>query len=166
MLKNTDDAVLEWHSPALCSSRLIRPDGYAVYRHDGSPFGFFLEYDRGTMSMAKYYAKFSAYYTYLEQALFEGHYNGMPTVLVVTTAITAEIRIIRAAREVSVGREIELPLLVTCEWRVRDPRYTDGLLGHICSGHMRIGSTAFCGGSVWRKPLVFEGVTTPPRLRQ
>lgn len=126
--KGNKDGVGEWRSPAACSNRLIRPDGYAVYRYNGVPFGFFLEYDRGTMSMAKYYAKFAAYYTYMERGLFERDYEGMPTVLVVTTDVAAESRIVRAAREVSVGRETHLPLLVTCEWRLRDSRNTDGLL--------------------------------------
>lgn len=143
-----DDAVLEWRSPVLCSNRLIRPDGYAVYCRDGAPFGFFLEYDRGTMKLRQYYAKFSAYYTYLEQGLFERHYDGMPTVLVVTTDIAAEKRVLRAARVVSVGREIDLPLMVTCEWRVRDSRNSDGLLGSIWGRCERVQAGSSRGLSV------------------
>lgn len=126
--RSHDDAVVEWRSPAMCSNRLIRPDGYAVYRHDGRQFGFFLEYDRGTMSMAQYYAKFTAYYTYMERGLFERDYNGMPTILVVTTDIGAEHRIARAVHEVSEGREMQLPIRITCEWRLRNANNADGLL--------------------------------------
>ncbi|MFN8472759.1 MAG: replication-relaxation family protein [Anaerolineae bacterium] len=126
-----DDAVVEWRSPALCSSRLIRPDGYAIYRHDGTQHGFFLEYDRGTMSMAQYYAKFAAYYTYMQRDLFARDYNGMPTILVVTMDLTAERRIARAVSQISEGRDVQLRVWLTCEWRLQNARNADRLIDRI-----------------------------------
>jgi hypothetical protein len=49
----------------------------------------------------------------------------------VTTDTAAEELIARAARAVAVGRGPALPLLLTCRWRIDDPRNPDGLLGPI-----------------------------------
>jgi hypothetical protein len=126
------DAVLEWRSAAACSGRRVRPDGYSMIRRRSELYGFFLEYDRGTMSVRDYNAKWSGYYDYLESRAYERDYDGFPTILVVTTDRTAEERIARSVLAASVGRYPTLPILLTCGWRIDlDPSNPDGLLGRI-----------------------------------
>ncbi|MFN8473900.1 MAG: replication-relaxation family protein [Anaerolineae bacterium] len=126
-----DDALVEWRNAVACSQRLIRPDGYGLYRRDGNEFGFFLELDRGTMKTRQYYAKFAAYYAYLEHRLFERDYDGMPTVLIVTTDAEAEDRMAYALRQMSTARSSFLPALLTTAWRLEDHQHADGLLSPI-----------------------------------
>jgi hypothetical protein len=126
------NAVLEWLNAAACSRRRVRPDGYGMLQCSGGACGFFLEYDRGTMSTRDYAAKWNGYYHYLESHAYERDYHGFPTILVVTTDRTAEERIARSVRAASVGRWLHLPVLLTCQWRIdRDPSNPDGLLGAI-----------------------------------
>lgn len=127
-----DDALVEWRNSAACSRRYLRPDGYGIYRHRGKLYGFFLEYDRGTMNARDYHDKFAAYFEYLASGRFQRDYDGFPTILMVTTDYGAEERIASAARSAAVGRGVDLPLLLTCEWRLdRDPGSRHGLLGCI-----------------------------------
>jgi Replication-relaxation len=42
------DLLAEWRSAAACERRHCKPDGYGCYVRDGVPYGFFVEYDRGT----------------------------------------------------------------------------------------------------------------------
>jgi Replication-relaxation len=127
-----DEALLEWRNAAACCRRHLRPDGYGLYRRGGRLYGFFLEYDRGTMSARDYLQKFAAHFDYLTTGGFNRDYEGFPTILVVTKDRTAEERIARAAGAAAVGRGASLPLLLTCEWRIRsDPRNPEGLLGPI-----------------------------------
>lgn len=126
-----DDAMLEWQNATACTRRYLRPDGYGVYHRNGRRFGFFLEFDRGTMNRRDYFKKLSAYYDYATSRRFEQDYHGYPTILIVTTSNGAEDRIARVARAAAIGRNVALPLLVTCQWRVRDPSNCDGLLGRI-----------------------------------
>jgi hypothetical protein len=129
------DAVLEWRNAAACSRRRARPDGYGMIRRSGEAYGFFLEFDRGTMSARGYGAKWSGYYQYHESRAFERDYDGFPTILVLTTDNPAEERIARSARAASIGRATPLPVLLTCEWRITDdPSNPDGLLGSIWRG--------------------------------
>ena len=129
------DALLEWRNAAACSRRRVRPDGYGMIRYRGEMYGFFLEYDRGTMSARDYSAKWAGYYDYRDSRAYERDYDGLPTILVVTTDKTAEERIARSTRAASVGRSPPLPILLTCEWRVsRDPANRNGLFGRIWRG--------------------------------
>jgi hypothetical protein len=126
------DAILEWRSASACSRRRVRPDGYAMVRHRGELHGFFLEYERGTMSARDYAEKWSVYYDYRESRAYELDYNGFPTILVVTADNRSEERIARSARAASVGRPGSLPILLTCEWRINgDPSNPYGLFGPI-----------------------------------
>lgn len=126
-----DDALVEWRNAAACCRRPVRPAGYGLYRHAGQLYGFFLEYDRGTMSARDYREKFSTYHTYLAGRRCERDYDGFPTILVVTSDNAAEERIARAARAAAVGRGTSLPLLLTCRWRIDDRRDSRGLLGPV-----------------------------------
>ena len=134
-----DEALVEWRSAAACCRRPVRPDGYGIYRHAGQLLAFFLEYDRGSMSARDYHRKFATYHDYRASGRYERDYDGFPTILVVTTDTTAENRIARAALEAAVGRGPLLPLLLTCRWRINDPRNPRGLLG-----------------PVWREPVSDE----------
>ena len=129
--QGSDDALVEWRNAAACTRGHLRPDGYGLYRHAGQLYGFFLEYDRGTMSARDYLAKFAAYHEYRASGRFQRDYLGFPTVLVVTSDNSAEERIARAVRTAAIGRGPALPLLLTCEWRLADPRNPYGLLGQV-----------------------------------
>jgi hypothetical protein len=124
-----DDALVEWRNAAACSRGHVRPDGYGLYRNDGQLYGFFLEYDRGTMSGRDYRAKFAAYYAYWASGRFERDYDGFPTLLVVTIDPGAEERIARAIRSAAVGWSQPLPALLTTTGRIA--AHPDGLLGPI-----------------------------------
>jgi hypothetical protein len=127
-----DDALVEWRGAAGCSRRHVRPDGYGVYRHDGRLYGFFLEYDRGTMSARDYRGKFGAYHAYWASRRFERDYDGFPTILVVAVNDAAEQRIAEVVSTAAIGRAPGLPVLLTAEWRIgRDPTNPRGLLGPI-----------------------------------
>lgn len=127
----SQDALVEWRNAAASSRRHVRPDGYGLYRHAGQLYGFFLEYDRGTMGIQDYLEKFAAYYEFLGTRSFERDYEGFPTILVVTIDNATEERIGRAARVAAVGRGVKLPLLLTCQWRIDHDRNPHGLLGPI-----------------------------------
>jgi Replication-relaxation len=140
-----DEAVVEWQNAAACSRRHLRPDGYGVYRRGTRYDGFFLEYDRGTMNARDYFKKFGAYYRYGVMRRFERDYNSYPTVLVVTSDNSAEERIARVARAARDGRSCEVPLLLTCQWRINDAANSEGLLGRI----WREPSSGFNGRLCW-----------------
>jgi len=126
-----DDALILWRNARECARGYLRPDGYGLYRQESQLYGFFLEYDRGTMGFAAYLEKFATYYRYFERGSYREHYTGFPTVLVVARDNAAEERIARATRLAAVGRGVKLPLLITCEWRIADPRNLSGLIGPI-----------------------------------
>ena len=80
-----------------------------MVRHQGEHYGFFLEYDRGTMSARDYAEKWAVYYDYRDSRAYELDYNGFPTILVVTNGNPAEERIVRSVRAASIGRATPLP---------------------------------------------------------
>jgi Replication-relaxation len=124
-----DDALLEWRGPAACARGRVRPDGYGLYRHAGHLYGFFLEYDRGTMRPGEYRAKFAAYHDAWASGRFEREYDGLPTILVVTSGPGPERRIAGAIAAAGVGREPPLPVLLTTTGRIESDR--SGLPGPI-----------------------------------
>lgn len=127
--RGSDDALLEWRNAAACARSSVRPDGYGLYRQGGKVYGFFLEFDRGTMSVHGYLKKLAAYYDYWESDRFTRDYVGFPTILFVTTSYAAAQRFARAARLALIGRQGALPLLLTTQDRVHDESNPDGLLG-------------------------------------
>lgn len=124
-----DDALVEWRNASACSRGYLRPDGYGLYRRGGQLYGFFLEYDRGTMSLRGYLKKFATYVDYWASGRFARDYAGFPTILVVTTTYAAEVRIAAAARLASVSRARRLPVLLTSQARIQSNPL--GLLGPI-----------------------------------
>lgn len=127
----SDDAMEEWQNAAACSRRYLRPDGYGVYRRHGVSYGFFLEFDRGTMNARDYFKKFRAYYHYGVSGRFVRDYQGYPTILFVASSNSGEERVARVARAAAVGRPAQLPLLLTCRWRIEESSTLDGALGPI-----------------------------------
>jgi len=74
-------ALVEWRNAAACVRGRFRPDGYGLLRRGGRLFGFFLEYDRGTMRGRNYGRKFDAYHRYRERGQFARDYEGFPAIL-------------------------------------------------------------------------------------
>ncbi|HET8630722.1 MAG TPA: replication-relaxation family protein [Thermomicrobiales bacterium] len=124
----TGTALVEWRNAAACARGLVRPDGYGLLRRGGRLFGFFLEYDRGTMRHRDYARKFAAYHRYRERGLYARDYEGFPALLVVTIP-AAEGRIAGAVRDAAIGRGPPLPVLLTTGARLeREPL---GMLGPV-----------------------------------
>jgi hypothetical protein len=95
----------------------MRPDGYGLLRVAHREYGFFLEFDRGTIRPEALRAKFAAYKRYMSSPRAARDFTGFPTILVVTSGPSSEQRILDAARAVFIGEERKLPILVTTvEW--------------------------------------------------
>ncbi|HEY8691556.1 MAG TPA: replication-relaxation family protein, partial [Chloroflexota bacterium] len=123
--------LVEWQNAHECCHWPVHPDGYGTLRVRGRDRGFFLEFDRGTMSARDYFAKLSAYYDYRDSRLFERDYDGFPTILFVTTADPGERRFARAAKAAAVVRGAALPMFLTTNWRITNETNPAGLLGAI-----------------------------------
>jgi len=124
------DELSEWRSEAACERRRCKPDGYGLYRREGVSYGFVLEYDRSTESAGKYAAKFGAYYRYRDSGQAARDYDGLPTILFVTTSASAEDRIARQAYRTWYSRgTAPLPVLLTTTERIS--RLAQGVLGPI-----------------------------------
>ncbi|HVC31903.1 MAG TPA: replication-relaxation family protein [Chloroflexota bacterium] len=125
-------ALVEWRNAAACARGRVRPDGYGLYCHGQQGYGFFLEYDRGTMGERALLTKFSAYYDYRDSGRYRRDYVGFPTILVVAVDNAAEERLARAAQYAAIGRPLPIRALLTTEWRVSSDRESHaGLLGRI-----------------------------------
>ncbi len=123
-----DHEVEEWRSAAACAQGRVRPDGYGIYRCGEERYGYYMEWDRGTMGRASYIRKFRAYLELRESGRYERDLAGFPTILVVTEDPSSEARIDGAVRAACAGA-CRLPVLLTTGGRVEaDP---DGLLGEI-----------------------------------
>ena len=124
------DELSEWRAAAACERQRCKPDGYGLYTRDGVGYGFLLEYDRGTESARKYAAKFRAYYRYRNSGQAARDYDGLPTILFVTTSASAEDRIAEQAYRAWFSRGAEpLPVLLTTTAHIR--KQMEGILGPI-----------------------------------
>ncbi|MDP9383215.1 MAG: replication-relaxation family protein [Chloroflexota bacterium] len=123
-----DHVVEEWRGAAACAWGRVRPDGYGIYRRGEERYGFYLEWDRGTMGEAGYMRKFRAYLDLRESGRYERDLIGFPTILVVTENRSCELRIDKAVRATCAGVD-QLPVLLTTRGRVEADR--DGLLGEV-----------------------------------
>jgi hypothetical protein len=93
-------------------------------------YGFLLEYDRGTESARKYAAKFGAYYRYRDSGQAARDYEGLPTILFVTTSERAEDRIAEQAYRAWYARGTEaLPVLLSTTLRLSG--HPESVLGPI-----------------------------------
>jgi hypothetical protein len=94
--------LIEWRNAAASAHGRVRPDGYGLLRIGQREYGFFLEYDRGTVRTTSLRAKFAAYDRYRMSARAEREYDGFPDILVVTAG-GAEDRITDAIASVACG---------------------------------------------------------------
>jgi hypothetical protein len=72
--RGSNDKVTQWDNSAACSRKILRPDSYVDYRHGDRIYGFFIKYDRGTMSYHDLCAKFAIYAGYMERELYQRDY--------------------------------------------------------------------------------------------
>jgi hypothetical protein len=105
-------ALVEWQNAAACAHGRLRPDGYGVIRLGKREYGFFLEFDRGTVRSAALRAKFANYLRYRASARAAREYDGFPCLLVVTENPAAERRCMAALARVVDG-QIEPAVLFT-----------------------------------------------------
>jgi hypothetical protein len=125
-----DDAMQSWRSAAACARGRCRPDGYGVYRRDGTLHGFFLEYDRGTERSRQYAAKIATYYRFRDSGAAAREFSSFPTILVVTTSVTAEERFAwQATLAARQKGSTPLPILVTTTRHIAS--HVEGVLGPI-----------------------------------
>src|SRR6266700_2727348 len=101
-------ALVEWRNAAACAHARLRPDGYGVLRLGQRYYGFFLEFDRGTVRSAPLRAKFGAYHRYLASARAASDFDGPPSILVVTAGPGAEDRVVDAVLAGDVGQQRRL----------------------------------------------------------
>jgi hypothetical protein len=91
----------------------MRPDGYGLLRAGPHEFGFFVEFDRGTVHPAALRAKFAAYHRYMSRPQAALEYDGFPTLLVVASGPASEQRVVEAVRAISALEGGSLSVLVT-----------------------------------------------------
>jgi len=108
-----DGCLLEWRNATACARGRSRPDGYGLLQLGRREHGFFLEFDRGTVHAAALRAKFAAYHRHQSGGGASRDYDGLPTILVVTTGPGSEQRIVDALRATAAGRGSRLAVLVT-----------------------------------------------------
>lgn len=91
----------------------IRPDGSGVLVRGADSSAFLLEYDRGTLDVGDYRAKFDGYFRYFARRGWEDDFPGEPVLLFVCSDDRAEERVALALRTLAP----DLPVLMTTEWR-------------------------------------------------
>jgi hypothetical protein len=128
-----DGLLAEWRNAAACAHGRVRPDGYGLLRLGRREYGFFLEFDRGTVRPAALRAKFAAYHRYRASARAVRDYDGFPTILVVTHGPGAENRVADAVLAADGGQAAPLGVLIT----------TAELLARVDGGLF---------GPIWRTP--------------
>jgi hypothetical protein len=84
---NDYDCKQEYRAPGLGKdiTKRFRPDGYLRFYYHDNPFGFFLEYDRSTMTLGRFTAKVRSYIEFQNLEYYR-HRFGLPEfrVLVIT----------------------------------------------------------------------------------
>jgi hypothetical protein len=142
------DQLVDWRGAAGCERRHCKPDGYGSYVRNGVPYGFFLEFDRGTESARAYSAKLRAYYLYRDSGQAARDYQGFPTLLFVTTESRAEQRIAEHAYRAWSIRDCEpLPILITTTDQIAS--HPQGILGAIWRTPEPARASAPCARIFW-----------------
>jgi hypothetical protein len=81
------DCTQEYLAPGMGKNitKKFRPDGYLRFYYHANPFGFFLEYDRATMTLGRFTAKGDSYIEFQKLGYYR-HRFGLPEfrVLVIT----------------------------------------------------------------------------------
>jgi len=101
------DCTQEYRAPGLGKNitKKFRPDGYLRFYYQKNPFGFFLEYDRATMTLGRFTKKMDSYIEFQKLGYYR-HRFGLPEfrVLVITKT---EVRLHNLKRAVeAVDRSI------------------------------------------------------------
>jgi Replication-relaxation len=89
-------ALLEWQNATACGQGRVRPDGYGLIRLGRREYGFFVEFDRGTVRPSALRAKFAAYVRYRASERAAREYDGFPSLLVVSEHPGGERRAMEA----------------------------------------------------------------------
>jgi hypothetical protein len=108
-----EGALLEWRNAAACVWGRMRPDGYGLLRLGPREYGFFVEFDRGTVHPRALRSKFAAYHRYKSTPMAARYFDGFPITRVTTTGPAGEQRVLEAVRAVCVGEASRVPVLVT-----------------------------------------------------
>jgi len=124
--------LVAWHNAAVCATPFVRPDAYGLYRCRGLEYGFFFEYDRGTMSVRDLIKKFKRYQAYKESQHYAQLDGRFPVVLVVTTSPTSEHRVLSAIRVASRACDGKIHVLVSTIERIEAAPL--GMLGTVWRG--------------------------------
>jgi Replication-relaxation len=125
-------ALVEWWNAAAHAHGRLRPDGYGILLLGRDEYGFFLEFDRGTVRSAPLRAKFVAYHRYLASARAVREFDRPPSIVVLTAGPGAEDRVADAVMAAEGGQPRRLPVLLTtmdllttaghgpfdCVWRI------------------------------------------------
>ena len=125
------DGLIHLQTEAEVSDSEFRPDAYGVYRLDGWPRGFFLEFDRGTENRRDYREKLEAYYRHRRVAERINLYvGGFPALLFVTADEKAERRFGDTARRLARERR-PLTIWLTTVRRIHAEDNRFGVIGQI-----------------------------------
>jgi hypothetical protein len=141
-----DGALVEWRNAAACAHARMRPDGYGIVRLGRREYGFFLEFDRGTVRPAALRAKFASYHRYRVSGRAAREYDGFPTILVVTRGPGAEDRVAEAVHTTDAGQAKPLRLFLT----------TMEFLARVDGGPF---------GPIWRTPFMADRRHSWPECR-
>jgi Replication-relaxation len=87
-----EGALLEWRKATACAWGRMRPDGYGLLRLGRREYGFFVEFDRGTVYPRALTSKFAAYLRYGYAAAPGGPRARMRTMRGATSLVTGRCR--------------------------------------------------------------------------
>ena len=125
--------------------RSVHPDAFGVLKRNGTPWPFFLEWERRAVRPSTMAARLAPYLRYYSSDRPADDHGAQPAVLVVLRDDVTAINFLRVARERMTEARVEVPLLVSHE----------GLLER--EGPL---------GRAWRTPDGWEAVRALPESRE
>ena len=125
--------------------RSVHPDAFGVLKRNGTPWPFFLEWERRAVRPSTMAARLAPYLRYYSSDRPADDHGARPAVLVVLRDDVTAINFLRVARERMTEARVEMPLLVSHE----------GLLAR--EGPL---------GRAWRTPDGWEAVRALPNIRE